>query len=280
MNYPFYQVDVFTDRALTGNPLAVFVEAEGLTDEQLLAIAREMNLSETTFVLPPSSPDFDFRVRIFTPGKEIPFAGHPAIGTAHVLHETHRLAADRTQYLFEMGIGPVCVSRANHVFAMQQPLPEFQPPRTDRAAIAEALGLEEIRLHADRPAQVVSTGFPALLVPLANLEAMREIELNLTRLREVLGDVDMIYPFCLPEDREAQVHVRGFAPFIGIPEDPATGSWHCLLAPVWAARTGATQLSCFQACPGRGARIGTRVTGDRVILTGPSVTVIEGAFAL
>ena len=225
MKFPFYQVDVFTDRALTGNPLAVFVEAEGLSDAQMLAVAHEMNLSETTFVLPADQPDCDYCVRIFTPSKEIPFAGHPTIGTAHLLYETGKLAAERTQFQFQLGIGPVCVSRTGNLFAMQQPLPEFDTPRTDRPEVAEALGLAESGLHPDRPIQVVSTGFPALLVPLKDLNAARAIQLNLTRLRQVLGNVDMIYPFCTAtQDAEARVHVRGFAPFVGIPEDPATGS--------------------------------------------------------
>lgn len=223
MKLAFYQVDVFTDRPLTGNPLAVFVSAEGLTDQQMLAIAREMNLSETTFVFP--TPDADCRVRIFTPAKEIPFAGHPIIGTAHVLYETGRIPAENEAYRFQLKIGMINVVRSGARFSMQQPLAGIGAPRSDRAAIASALGLDEARIHPEWPIQVVSTGFPALLVPLKDLDSAREIKLNLARLRDVLDGCDMIYPFCLPESPDhATVHVRGFAPFIGIPEDPATGS--------------------------------------------------------
>ncbi|WP_052338258.1 PhzF family phenazine biosynthesis protein, partial [Nitrospina gracilis] len=225
MELIFYQVDVFTDQPLAGNPLAVFVDAEGMDADQMLAVAREMNLSETTFLFPPSQTDCDFQVRIFTPGKEIPFAGHPTLGTAHVLFQQGLLGSDRDACRFEMGIGPIDVEREGSTFMMVQPQPEFQSPRTDRQAIAQALGLDAKDLHPNLPAQVVSTGFPALFVPLKSLDATGRTALNLTRLRDILGKVDMIYPFCLEAvNPEAQVHTRGFAPFIGIPEDPATGS--------------------------------------------------------
>ncbi|MGP0564815.1 MULTISPECIES: PhzF family phenazine biosynthesis protein [unclassified Nitrospina] len=225
MELTFYQVDVFTDQPLAGNPLAVFVDAEGLDADQMLAIAREMNLSETTFLFSSKQTDCDFQVRIFTPGKEIPFAGHPTLGTAHVLFQHGFLGPDRNACRFEMGVGPVNVTREGVAFMMEQPQPEIQGPRTDRQAIAQALGLDTKDLHPDLPAQVVSTGFPALLVPLKSLDPAGRIALNLTRLRGILGDVDMIYPFCLETvNPSAHVHTRGFAPFIGIPEDPATGS--------------------------------------------------------
>ncbi|CAI2718335.1 PhzF family phenazine biosynthesis protein [Nitrospina watsonii] len=225
MEFAFYQVDVFTDQPLAGNPLAVFTDAQGLSAAQMQAIAREMNLSETTFLVPASRPESDFDVRIFTPDKELPFAGHPTLGTAHILYETGKLDASRTEYQFGMKIGAIRVTRSGTVFFMQQPLPQFQPPRSDAAAIAEALGLAVGDLHPDVPAQVVSTGLPALMVPLRNRATAGRIDLNLSRLRDVLGGVEMIYPFSLdPVAPNARVHARGFAPFIGIPEDPATGS--------------------------------------------------------
>lgn len=225
MELNFYQVDVFTDQPLAGNPLAVFVNAKGLDADRMLAIAREMNLSETTFLFASKLADCDFQVRIFTPGREIPFAGHPTLGTAHVLFRHGILPSGRDACRFEMGVGPVNVARDGVYFMMEQPQPEFQQPRTDHEAIAQALGLASADLHPDLPAQVVSTGFPALLVPLQSLDAVERVALNLASLRQILGDLDMIYPFCLDTvNPQAHAHTRGFAPFIGIPEDPATGS--------------------------------------------------------
>jgi len=225
MELLFYQVDVFTDQALSGNPLAVFVDPNGLTDPQLLKIAREMNLSETTFVYPTPEPNIDSAIRIFTPGKEIPFAGHPAIGTAHVLLETGRLDRDKIAYTFQMGVGPISITRKDSTFWMKQPQPEFSRPTENKDHIIEALGLSAPDIDPHLPIQVVSTGFPAILVPLQSLEASKKIEINTECLKTVLGDLDMIYTFTLEtEDSNSTAHTRGFAPFIGIPEDPATGS--------------------------------------------------------
>ena len=223
MGMRFYQVDVFTDRVFGGNPLAVFPEPEGLSEAVHLQIAREMNLSETTFVYPPANPGADFKIRIFTPGKEVPFAGHPTLGTAHILWETGKIASEKDTVILEMGAGLIKVSKMPKGLFMEQPLPEFGATFGARDKVAEALSIAPGEIDGRFPIQTVSTGFPALYVPLTHLAAVEGVELNLPVLREVLGDLDMIYVFT-GETLEATVHSRAFAPFIGIPEDPATGS--------------------------------------------------------
>jgi len=225
MGQKFFQVDVFTVRMFGGNPLAVFPEPGNLSEGVQQQIAREMNLSETTFVYPPLNPEADFRIRIFTPGKEIPFAGHPTLGSAHILWETGKIAATSDSVVLEMGAGLIKVSNKQKNLFMEQPIPIFEDTVKAVDRVAEALSINPGDIDSRFPIQVVSTGFPALYVPLMNLDTLRRVELNLIVLREILGSVDMIYVFTMETlDSSSTVHSRAFAPFIGIPEDPATGS--------------------------------------------------------
>ncbi len=224
MKYKFYQIDVFSEKALGGNPLAVFVDAVGLNDETMQRIAREMNLSETTFVFPATDSKADFDIKIYTPNKEIPFAGHPTIGTAHILHEIKKINVSKTT-TFKMGAGLIKVSQEGNAFFMNHPQPKFGPPFPSMDQVAKALSLKPSQIHTKYPIQLVSTGFPAILVPIKNMEGIKNIQINHQKLENLLQDVDMLYAFtCDSEILHPSVYVRGFAPFIGIPEDPATGS--------------------------------------------------------
>lgn len=225
MGRKFFQVDVFTDRVFGGNPLAVFPELGNIEEAVHLQIAREMNLSETTFVYPPENPEADFKIRIFTPGKEIPFAGHPTLGTAHILWETGKVDSARNSMVLEMGAGLIKVSKRQNNLFMEQPLPSFGATVEVVDKVAEALSIDSSDIDSRFPLQIVSTGFPALYVPLTNLKVVQNVELNLSVLREVLGNVDMIYVFTSETlESTSTIHSRAFAPFIGIQEDPATGS--------------------------------------------------------
>jgi len=223
---PFYQVDVFSGELFGGNPLAVFLRGDDFKEEQFQQVAREMNLSETTFVLPSSHADADFDVRIFTPEKEIPFAGHPTLGTAFVLRHAGLIAAEQNQLRlhFKVGVIDVQFGDDDKIF-MTQPAGKILKTFSDREKVARALGLHANNLDTQLPVQSVSTGFPALLVPIVSLRAIQRIDLDLPLLKELLGEVGMIYPFTRDTcDAENSIHARGFAPFVGIPEDPATGS--------------------------------------------------------
>lgn len=225
MGQKFFQVDVFTDQLFGGNPLAVFPEPGNLEEAVHLQIAREMNLSETTFVYPPENPEADFRIRIFTPAKEIPFAGHPTLGTAHILWETGEIASASDSMVLEMGAGLIKVSKRQKNLFMEQPLPSFGDTVKTVDRVAEALSIDPDEIDSRFPLQIVSTGFPALYIPLKNLKAVQNVELNLSVLRPILQGVDMIYVFTGETiESTSTIHSRAFAPFVGIPEDPATGS--------------------------------------------------------
>jgi len=228
LDTPFYQVDVFSNKLFGGNPLAVFLKGEDFKEEQLLQAAREMNLSETTFVFPPSHPDADFDVRIFTPEKEIPFAGHPTLGTAFVLKYAGLIPSTKNHSLlnFKTGLVPVNI-QDDGTISMQTPPGEILQTFSNTKEIAKSLGLKENNIEPGLPIQTVTTGFPALLVPINSLGALKEILLDLALLKPLLeeGKADMIYPFTRQTfDQKNSIHARGFAPFIGIPEDPGTGS--------------------------------------------------------
>ena len=237
MDIPFYQVDVFTDHIFGGNPLAVFTKCQSFKEEHLQKVAREMNLSETTFVYPSSTEEADFDVRIFTPTREIPFAGHPTLGTAFVLRK-NGLAIRKTNPLrlnFKAGIIPVWAEQDKEF--MQHPPAKILHEVNHSEPIAKALGLSFNQLDSNLPIQVVSTGFPALLVAVKSLKDMQEININLHNLRDILKplDIGMIYPFCHETDRpENSLHSRAFAPDLGILEDPATGSVAGAMGAYWA----------------------------------------------
>jgi trans-2,3-dihydro-3-hydroxyanthranilate isomerase len=230
MKYPFYQVDVFTSSPLGGNPLAVFPDAEGLDNETMQKIAREMNLSETTFIFPHGNLPVDFSLRIFTAEKELPFAGHHTLGTAHILRETGKVPSGDYPMKLAMEAGVITVTQGEKekLLFMGQPLPEFQHPLDYAEEIAELLGLPESSIDSnDYPIQIVSTGLPVLFVPIISLEALGEISIDTNRVKRTLASLgtDMIYTFTLQTiHSNASVHSRAFAPALGITEDPATGS--------------------------------------------------------
>jgi len=246
--YRFIQVDVFTDVPFGGNPLAVFPEAEGLSTEDMQRLAKEMNLSETTFVLPPQAAGADFKVRIFTPAAELPFAGHPVVGTHWVLAHLGRvdLLEPVTQVRFELGVGVlpadlhVTGGQVERV-VMTQDRPTFHAVLEDVTELAAGLGLApEAITDMEFPVQIVSTGVPQMMVPvrsLAEVQALDAGKLNTAALNQVCRAVGtecvMVFTFECEgkqsgsfetEQPESTVHVRMFAPLLGVPEDPATGS--------------------------------------------------------
>jgi trans-2,3-dihydro-3-hydroxyanthranilate isomerase len=230
-------VDVFTDRAFGGNQLAVFPEAGVLPTELMQALARELNLSETTFVSAPTDAQNDYRVRIFTPLAELPMAGHPTVGTAYVLSKEGIIkraeAGAQTRVNFEEGVGTIPVAiefdedGAPDWIQMQQPLPVFGPRLTEVETVAEMLSLEAEAIAATGlPVEVVSCGVPFLFVPLKNLEAIRRVRFRLDVWERALSELVPPEVFVFTTEVEnpgSSVHSRMFAPAYGINEDPATG---------------------------------------------------------
>ena len=237
-SYRFVQVDVFTDTPFGGNPLAVFHEAEGLGSEEMQKLAKEMNLSETTFVLPPEQHEADFKVRIFTPASELPFAGHPVVGTHWVLAHLGRvdLTEPVTTVRFELGVGVLPADlhvrdgRVERV-VMTQDHPSFLAVLDDVGELAAGLGLApEAITETGLPVQLVSTGIPQLMVPVRSLADVQQLGADrldvgsLTRVCSALGTACAMVFTLETESPDATVHTRLFAPSLGVPEDPATGS--------------------------------------------------------
>jgi trans-2,3-dihydro-3-hydroxyanthranilate isomerase len=231
----FIQADVFTDRPFAGNPLAIVPDGSDLTTDEMQAIAREMNLSETTFVLPAADPAAAFRLRIFTPTSELPFAGHPTVGTCFILAQRGRVRVNEgtNRILQECGAGilPIDIHvREGNVARvyMTQAKPQFLKSTANRALLAAAVGLDEDRLLPDGlPAQVVSTGLAQLMVPAQGLKDLQEIEIDQAALRTVFETLETQFFMIFTRQTvqpNSTVHARMFAPTVGIPEDPASGS--------------------------------------------------------
>lgn len=236
--FPFVQVDVFTDRALEGNALAVFTDARGLSDAEMQAVARETNLSETTFVLPDPAapPGRPARVRIFTVGEEVPFAGHPTLGTAFVL----RGAGGAREVVLALGVGDIPVAfedREGGTFGeMRQRDPVFGQVHP-REEVARALGLAEGDLDPAAPVETVSTGLPFAIVPVRSLATLRALRVDWARADAYLAGTDARFFYLVSRetlDPAADLHSRMI--FYG-GEDPATGSAAGCCA-AWVVRHG------------------------------------------
>jgi trans-2,3-dihydro-3-hydroxyanthranilate isomerase len=236
--YHYVIADVFTDEAFGGNQLAVFVDARGLSDVQMQKMANEMNYSETTFLLPTTRSDCDFKVRIFTPAEELPFAGHPLVGTGYVLGARNLVGLQgkvkRVNLDVKVGVIPVDLTIKNDQIqrtTMTQPRPEFLKiiDSADQiAAVADAIGTNVENINkTELPIQLISTGLPVLIIPVDSLATVQNLRGNFDRLVAVSEDVGAktILVFTRETVQQlADVHCRVFAPSAGILEDAATGS--------------------------------------------------------
>lgn len=293
--YPFMQVDAFTTKPLEGNACAVVFEADSLDDATRLAIAREMNLSETAFVV--RSEVADFGARYFTPAEEIPLAGHPTIATIHALIETGRLklSGEHTTISLELKVGPIRVeidSQAGQSpqIVMSQKKPQFLRIH-DPVEVMPAFGLSPDDALPTVPIQTVSTGTPQLMIAVKSLDVLRRIQINIpayTQLREN-GDWFSPHLFCL---QGATSEGQTFARHFGLPpdtmEDPFTGSatggmaaylWHhgLIESPRFVAEQGHWMQRPGQALVDV---VGTRDNIETVKVGGQAVTVLRGELVL
>jgi len=262
----YHILDVFTDRAFAGNPLAVVLGSDGLRTDQMQVLAREFNLSETIFVMQPRDPTHRARVRIFFPTAEIPFAGHPTIGCALLLAELDGMTSGELVLEEEAGLVPVQIVDARAEFrAPVLPHPVDRNVDPALCALAAGLDLTEIGFAAHRPA-VFAGGPQFAYVPLSGLDALaraRPHEPHWSRLMQAAG-VDSAF-FYTPA--EGGLRARMFSPSAGIPEDPATGSASAILAAaLWRAkalRAGETRLTIRQGIEmGRPSTIALRIDAD------------------
>ena len=253
MNARYLTADVFTDRKFGGNQLAVFPDARLIKPDLMPRIAQEFNYSETTFVLPPDDPSHTAKVRIFTPGGELAFAGHPTVGTAYVLASIGvvKLTGDETRIVFEEGVGPVPVTirgrggRPDFVQLSAVKLPETGPPPPSSDTLAAMLSLKPSdMLDGDMNAAAMSCGTPFLFVPVRERAAVGRARIKVDLWESALADyvTKEVFVFAMDaEHPEHDVRARMFAPGIGVAEDPATGSACVALAGYLAERDARIQ---------------------------------------
>jgi PhzF family phenazine biosynthesis protein len=277
MKRRFTQVDVFTDTALLGNPLAVVHDAQGMTDMQMQALARWTNLSETSFLLPPADAQADYRVRIFTPGGELPFAGHPTLGSCHAWLEAGGTPRDAGEVIQQCGAGLVRVRRegARCAFAAP-PLRRAEVDPATLAPVLAALGLPHEKLLA---AQWLDNGPNWLGLHLDSAATVLAIEPDHAVLKG-LAKVGVIGAHA--PDSECRFEVRAFAASIGVPEDPVTGSLNASLAQ-WLIGNGAAP-SAYVAAQGerlgRAGRVHIAQEGGELWVGGSSVSCVRGELTL
>jgi trans-2,3-dihydro-3-hydroxyanthranilate isomerase len=271
--FHFVTCDVFTDRMFGGNQLAVLTDASGLDDATMQAIAREFNLAETTFVTPPADARHTARVRIFTPGREMPFAGHPTIGTAFVLASIG--AGDATSELVleeNVGLVPVHIDReAGRVVRCTFTAPRvpecIEADVPSRAALAELLGLAAGEI--DAPAEVWSCGLPFLIVPVDSPRSLLRAQLDLACWRRLLSNFVALEVYPVTQIDDSTVRVRMFAPADGVIEDAATGSAAAALVGWLVRRTPEPSATrCWTVLQGESVGRPSRIEVEADVLDG------------
>lgn len=230
---PYQRWDVFTSRPFSGNQLAVLLDATAIPGEDLQRIANEFSLPETAFVLPSSAAGCAYRLRIFTPARELPMAGHPTIGTTFALAAAGLIDNRAPSLTLELGVGPTNIdldwqeTRLGRAW-MRQPVPAFGPSTDNAAALGRLLGVPSSDLaFGDTPAQFLSSGVQLLFVPLPSRALVDAVTLDRAALQRLCREHGVeecpVYVFCTDEAEPGQAYSRMFAPVFGIPEDPATG---------------------------------------------------------
>ena len=262
MKLPFAQIDAFADRPFTGNPAAVIPLDAWLDDATLQAIAEENNLSETAFIVPDASDEADYELRWFTPAVEVALCGHATLASGHYVltcEQDRDLVRFRTRRS-----GVLEVARRGDGYLME--LPAYAAEPASVPGLLDALGIEGETLRHPR-------GYD--LVVLDSAEAVLAVAPDFRALAAIGDTLNIV----TAPGRDTDVISRVFAPAAGIDEDPVTGSAHSVLVPYWAKRLGRKHFTAFQASR-RGGHVGCELAGDRVILGGRCLTVIEGEFRL
>lgn len=282
MRLPFRQVDVFTTVPLKGNPVAVVFGADDLTTATMQSIAQWTNLSETTFVCTPRHEEADYRLRIFTPRKELPFAGHPTLGSAWAFLE--RGGAPKTSGLLmqecERGLVPIRLRDSRLYFALPQPL--IEPIGEEQLlALRRALGVPNDVLASAR----VDVGAVWLTMQVDSAKSVTELTPDMSALEGLTWDVTGVTIFAhRPKGDDADIEVRSFAPAVGAPEDPVCGSGNGSVAALLqrdAVRSTGGYTASQGQCVGRAGRIFVDYAADgRIWIGGSAVTCLEGSLSL
>lgn len=272
--FEFSQVDVFADRLQRGNPVAVVHGADGLDDEAMAAFARWTNLSETTFLLAPTRPGADYALRIFTPGGELPFAGHPTLGSCHAWLEAGGVAADPERIVQECGAGLVPLTRPARRLAFAAP-PLLRRGPLDaslRERLRQALGLDA---EAVIDHQWVDNGPGWCALLLDSAERVLAVRPDLASIGDTA--LGLVGPW--PDEHELDFEVRAFVPGLGVPEDPVTGSLNAGIAQ-WLIGAGLAPeryVAGQGRALGRDGRISVAQADGKIWIAGATHTVIRGA---
>ena len=256
---PFFQVDAFADRPLTGNPAAVMPLDRWLDEATMQAIAAENNLSETAFAVPSERDDADYDLRWFTPAAEVELCGHATLAAGHVLMSGH-------QVRFSTQSGILTVTRDDELLELD--LPAAPLVEEEQPELCAALGVEP------RPVWIASGCNDAAIIPLDSEQAVRAVSPDFARLKAI----PRMAIVTSPGDQQT-IASRVFVSYLGIDEDPVTGSAHAALVPFWAERLGRNDFTALQASRRTGV-LQCRLAGDRVVLGGRCFTVIAGTFQL
>ncbi len=283
--YQFMQVDVFTNRPFLGNPVAVVLGADDIDDARMQRIAAWTHLSETTFVLRPSAPEADYRLRIFTPDRELPFAGHPTVGSAHAALEAGVVSGPSFRQECGAGVLSLVAKGSGPERRIFVRAPEARVVR-ECADAAEAIERALGGRIASQPAPLaVDVGPVWLVVPMDGVESVRSLEPDMAAVAGLSRDLDVIglTVFSLRPEGDAGVHLRTFAPAAGVPEDPVCGSCNVALAANLSktgllAETGDDYVASQGQELGRDGRVNVRVrdSGSQIEIGGYSLTVIDG----
>lgn len=285
----FFITDVFTTQRYGGNQLATFVDCESLSGQEMQKIAKEINFSETTFITSRQPRDGGYDVRIFTPNSEVEFAGHPTLGTAHIIRNKLRLT-DANEVALNLRVGKIPVTFSGTATLWMKQMPPQFGKQLDAGTLARVLGIAASDIDQRFPAEEVSTGFPALLVPLKNLDALKRAKIDKGAYFPLVSDAwaKLILVFS-PEAYEPGQHlsVRTFADYYGIAEDAATGSANGCLA-AYLVRHKVLGSSSLDVLAGQGYEMGRPSTlalranetgnGIEVFVGGSVIDVAEGVW--
>ncbi len=258
MSIPLYQVDAFTNQRFRGNPAGVCILKETKPDQWMQAVAQEMNLSETAFLLPEND---GYRLRWFTPAAEVDLCGHATLASAHILWETGRLEASQPACFYTLS-GCLGASRQSDWIELDFPT-KLEKPCPPPAGLTDILGI--------KPIYVGKNQFD-YLVEVENAEVVRQTRPDFARLKEI--DVRGVIVTSRSDTDEYDFVSRFFAPRVGVNEDPVTGSSHCCLGPYWGKKLGKQVLNAYQTSA-RGGVLRVRLEGERVFLGGQAITVFK-----
>lgn len=293
-SYPFKQVDVFTTQPFFGNPVAVVLEADPLTPADMQRIATWTNLSETTFVLSPTRAEADYRLRIFTPKGELPFAGHPTLGSAHAVLESGLVQPHNSQLVQECkaGLLPLRIEQTSqyqhpqHLQRLFVQTPEAKVSTVDASQHAKIVSALQTSLVPDTPLLRIDIGPVWLIVQLENAQLVHALQPDMAAITRVSQELQLtgITVFGLTETEESAVYTRSFAPAANVPEDPVCGSGNASVAAFLVhsnklSLTGETYVANQGQELGRAGCVHVRVSraGQTIEIGGASVTCIEGS---